>query len=376
MLRRRARAQHRRHRRIVFGLALGRDEIEREALRPGSGIDVELDAIGFAQAETPRHRPARSSVVIILADGGERDAPVAPGEIGLAESRRRPAPSARAAAAIALWASRSARRDPGRSPPWAARVRRGPGAASFAASWMDRGQSAVGRAQRRGQFLIRPVLDIDQAEIVILAVRPPAHRIVVILEPVQPEHLGNGGEIPGRRRGARCARSACVSTVMRWPLLRLPVRFSMRGVKPFRDQHRLGRRSRRASRRRNRARSSPRGCRHCSWWRSRRHRAPRRASPPGRNRSAAGRRKRARRDRPGGCAARRKRVIMLGDDIASTRAMKLAPWPPGLSLRRRLAREQRRPGIDARPAARNRRRIAANHRGSSVAAVLTRRCLV
>ena len=52
MLRRRARAQHRRHRRIVAGLALGRDEIEREALRPRAGIDVELDAIGLAQGKS------------------------------------------------------------------------------------------------------------------------------------------------------------------------------------------------------------------------------------------------------------------------------------------------------------------------------------
>ena len=74
---------------------------------------------------------------------------------------------------------------------------------------------------------IGPVVDVDEAEIVILAVGAAAFRVVVILEPMQ-RRSSPGGRRNSRspRRRRRRARPGC-ATVIRWPLLRLPVRFSV-----------------------------------------------------------------------------------------------------------------------------------------------------
>ena len=100
------------HRRLSLASARRRDEIEREAPRPGAGIDVELEAIGLAQRERAVIGE-EIGVVIILADGGEGEAVLAPGEIGLAERDLAGRGAATAAAARPASANRSASGAPG-----------------------------------------------------------------------------------------------------------------------------------------------------------------------------------------------------------------------------------------------------------------------
>src|SRR6185312_16661662 len=67
---------------------------------------------------------------------------------------------------------------------------------------VDRGGVMVGRGQRLGQAAIADVVDVDEAEIVVLAVGPAAFRVVVILKPVRADDLGDLGEVSGRGGGA------------------------------------------------------------------------------------------------------------------------------------------------------------------------------
>src|SRR5579864_597493 len=60
----------------------------------------------------------------------------------------------------------------------------------------------VGAGERLGQLFVGLVVDVDEAEIVILAIGPAAFRVVVILEPMGADNLGEGGEIRGRGGGA------------------------------------------------------------------------------------------------------------------------------------------------------------------------------
>ena len=63
---------------------------------------------------------------------------------------------------------------------------------------MNIGHATVGYSKRGNELLIRPISDIDQPEIVILAVGPPALRMVVVLEPMETDNFGDRREI--RRR--------------------------------------------------------------------------------------------------------------------------------------------------------------------------------
>src|SRR6266542_3655247 len=67
---------------------------------------------------------------------------------------------------------------------------------------MDCRRLPVGRAERRGQLLVGVVVDVDKAEIVILAVCPAALRMVVVLEPMRPDDRRDAGKVERRRGGA------------------------------------------------------------------------------------------------------------------------------------------------------------------------------
>src|SRR5579885_1474234 len=84
VLRRRSDAEQRLHRRIVASLTLGRYEVEREAPSSCAGVDVELDTVRLAQRKSAAIGE-QADVVIVLADGRERDAARVPRQIDLAE---------------------------------------------------------------------------------------------------------------------------------------------------------------------------------------------------------------------------------------------------------------------------------------------------
>src|SRR5262249_5076447 len=70
---------------------------------------------------------------------------------------------------------------------------------------MNSGHATGGSRKCRNGLLIRPIMDVDQPEIVILSVRPPALRMVVVLKPMEAENLGDRCEISGCR--CRAVRS-------------------------------------------------------------------------------------------------------------------------------------------------------------------------
>src|SRR6516165_12445466 len=70
-------AEPRHHRRMIPRLGARRDEVEGEALRAGTGIGVELEAVCLGEREVAGKRQ-EIEIVIVLADGGEREAALAP----------------------------------------------------------------------------------------------------------------------------------------------------------------------------------------------------------------------------------------------------------------------------------------------------------
>ncbi len=67
---------------------------------------------------------------------------------------------------------------------------------------MHGGGGLVGARQRSHEVLIGPVVDVDEAEIVILAIGASAGRVIGELEPVRADDLRHGGEVDGGRGGA------------------------------------------------------------------------------------------------------------------------------------------------------------------------------
>jgi hypothetical protein len=73
---------------------------------------------------------------------------------------------------------------------------------------MDRGRLAVCDAEGGSELLVWPVVGIDEAKIIVLAVRAAAFWLVVILEPLAADDLGtarNCASPPPRRGRARPA---------------------------------------------------------------------------------------------------------------------------------------------------------------------------
>jgi hypothetical protein len=100
------------------------------------------------------------------------------------------------------------------------------------------GGIAVDRGERVGHPLVRFVVDVDQAEIVVLAVISAAFRMVVVLEPVRSDDPGKSGEIIDRgggavgaiRLGRDCHQVAIVA---------VSGAVLIGGEEPFGNQHRL-----------------------------------------------------------------------------------------------------------------------------------------
>ena len=63
-------------------------------------------------------------------------------------------------------------------------------------------RQTVAVAQGGDQPLVRPVVDIDEAEIVVLAVGPAAGRLVGVLEPVHADRIRRGRQEARRPAGA------------------------------------------------------------------------------------------------------------------------------------------------------------------------------
>ncbi len=103
---------------------------------------------------------------------------------------------------------------------------------------VHRGGGVIGPRKRPDQRLVRPIVDVDEAEIVILAVRPSARRVVGILEPVGSDDLRHGSEVDrrgggtARALGLRCDRHQGTVIVVTAAIL-------PGGEEPLRDQHRL-----------------------------------------------------------------------------------------------------------------------------------------
>src|ERR1700731_1135071 len=93
----------------------------------------------------------------------------------------------------------------------------------------------VGSGKRGNEALIRPIIDVDQSEIVILAVSPPALRMVAVLKPVETDNLGDRREISDPRR--RAARSLVLGLARaQMALVTVPGAVFARGEKPFGDE--------------------------------------------------------------------------------------------------------------------------------------------
>src|SRR5262245_62080499 len=103
---------------------------------------------------------------------------------------------------------------------------------------VDSGSASVRCRERRRQRLVWVVVYVDQAKIVILAVGPPALRMVVVLKPVETDNFGNRCEIHGGRRGADrsflLGRNRHQMTVVT-----VPGSVVARGKEPFGDEHGL-----------------------------------------------------------------------------------------------------------------------------------------
>src|SRR6266446_6391583 len=64
---------------------------------------------------------------------------------------------------------------------------------------MDLRNLPVGGRESRSQLLIRPIVDVDQPEIVILTVAATTFGVIVVLEPMNADELWDGRKVPGCR---------------------------------------------------------------------------------------------------------------------------------------------------------------------------------
>src|SRR5439155_16102515 len=67
---------------------------------------------------------------------------------------------------------------------------------------MDPGEADIRPRERLDELLVGPIIDVHEAEVVVLAVLPAALRIVVVLEPVGPDDRRLAREALGRGGGA------------------------------------------------------------------------------------------------------------------------------------------------------------------------------
>ena len=193
-------AQHRRHRRMVVQFGARRNEEQREAARAGAEIHSEFQAIGVAEREAPGVGE-QLDVEIILPDRPKRQAAFAPRQVDFAEIDRARRGLERQQEAlgfrpvrqrIVVHVDRRVRQHD----------RRGRRRGAAGGGGMDGRRLAVGGGERLHQLLIRVVVDIHQAEIVILAVGAAALRMVVILKPLGADDLWQRGKVASRLGGA------------------------------------------------------------------------------------------------------------------------------------------------------------------------------
>ena len=103
---------------------------------------------------------------------------------------------------------------------------------------MDRRRGVVGGGERLGQLLVGVVVDIDQAEIVVLAVGAATFRVVVILEPLRADDFRQGGEV-ARRRGGAAGALGLGRDGHQMAVVAIAGAVLARREEPLGDQHRL-----------------------------------------------------------------------------------------------------------------------------------------
>src|SRR5207244_6094824 len=103
---------------------------------------------------------------------------------------------------------------------------------------MDRGEADIGPRERLDELLVGPVVDVDEAEVVVLAVLPAALRMVVVLEPVAPDDRRLAREALGR--GGGTSRSLGLGPDRHeMAVVAVPAAVLLRREEPLGDEHRL-----------------------------------------------------------------------------------------------------------------------------------------
>ena len=221
---------------MVVQFGARRNEEQREAARAGAEIHSEFQAIGVAEREAPGVGE-QLDVEIILPDRPKRQAAFAPRQVDFAEidrarrglERRQEALGFRPVRQrIVVHVDRRVRQHD----------RRGRRRSFGNGGGMDRRRVAICGSERLRQRLIRVIIDVDEPEIVIFAVRAAALRMIVILKPLRPDDIRQRGEVAGRLGCAACPfrlradRHQMAVVAVAGPVL-------ARRKKPFGDQDRL-----------------------------------------------------------------------------------------------------------------------------------------
>ena len=96
--------------------------------------------------------------------------------------------------------------------------------------------------KRGDYFLVRLIINIDESHVVILTVRPPALRFVVVLKPMCADNVRTGGEI--LKSPLNNHRSLCLGGYLKqMPGVFVPAPVFHRGTEEFGNQNRFARES-------------------------------------------------------------------------------------------------------------------------------------
>src|SRR5439155_885416 len=103
---------------------------------------------------------------------------------------------------------------------------------------MDRGEADIRPRERLDELLVGPIIDVHEAEVVVLAVLPAASRVVVVLEPVAPDDRRLAREALGRGGGAAGSLGLGPDR-HEMAVVAVPAAVLLRREEPLGDEHRL-----------------------------------------------------------------------------------------------------------------------------------------
>src|SRR5712691_9370581 len=100
---------------------------------------------------------------------------------------------------------------------------------------MDGRETGIDATERGDEFLIGTIIDVHQAEVIILPIQASSPRVIIVLEPVAPDDLRLPRKLLRRRRRATCTlrlRLHCHQV----SVIAVPSAIFMGGKKPLGDQ--------------------------------------------------------------------------------------------------------------------------------------------